>query len=433
MANQSDDQFEGEQSPHDSPQTEPAPLARRAVLAERLDLAGMWMMSAVLGALLISVISEQAPLLRMSGPLTIMACYVAVALSRSRFSTTKVADSVYFMGFLWTLWALIDLLVIGGKKLAAQDLYAAFGYALTATAAGMFCRLSILQFFRTVDDQEHEAVDSIDMHVRTLATELEKSSQTIAELRGVAAARLLEWHGEFTAAGHKHLTAVTKLAEDLESEGKGLSESLKTVRTSVDATSRTFGTLEKRVATLSVKVAAELDNAVLAFENSLRALTTRVAEINVPPDLLTGAVRAAVQDVTAAAAELTKLAVGVMDDLKRSVEDLSGAAKKLPKSSELDAAIVATISQFAGVSTSCSSFTLELSKLTAALSASESVIKSTQEISIQRAAELEGHIRVVQADLVAVQTTIQSVRGGATKAADTLREVVNFVDRQLAN
>jgi hypothetical protein len=140
---------------------QPPRPARMSVLAERLDLAVAWIATSVVGAIAISVVSSEHPMLRMSGPIIAMACFLAFALTRSRFSTAKVADSVYFMGFLWTLWALIDLLIVGKKELSSKDLYHAFGYSLTATAAGMFSRLAILQFFRTLACFIREGADSV--------------------------------------------------------------------------------------------------------------------------------------------------------------------------------------------------------------------------------------------------------------------------------
>src|SRR5215510_11066745 len=64
----------------------------------------------------------------------------------------QLADSLYFLGFLWTLWALIDSFVINQLSIA-EGVFRAFGYALVTTATGMFLRLLLLQFGYSAEDQ----------------------------------------------------------------------------------------------------------------------------------------------------------------------------------------------------------------------------------------------------------------------------------------
>jgi len=57
----------------------------------------------------------------------------------------QLADSLYFLGFLWTLWALIDAFVVHQLSIT-EAVFRTFGYALVTTATGMFLRLLLLQF-----------------------------------------------------------------------------------------------------------------------------------------------------------------------------------------------------------------------------------------------------------------------------------------------
>ena len=408
-------------------------IDRRSVWAERLDLAGAWMTATVAGAVLVSIISERTPFLRMTGPLVVMALYVSFALSRSRFSTSKVADSVYFMGFLWTLWALIDLLIIGGSKLGAQDLYVAFGYALTATAAGMFCRLSILQFFRTVEDQENEAVDSIDVHVKRLIGQIDESSRAVAGIRNDAAVKLQEWQEELSAEAQKHLAVVAKLAVDFEAKGQGLTDAVDAVRQSVSSTGRTFSGLEKRITGWTGKLFDALDEAAKALERSIRELTARISAIEIPNDLLAAPVAQAVADVTAAATDLRNLATDALSQLKSSIDEVGASAKNLPKSKELDAAMTCLVGQLAALSSACGSFTTEMGNATISLDGAGNAMKRTQDRVNAASDDLALQVQRVQSALDDAHASVQAVHGGAGKAADTLKEVVTFVNRQLAN
>jgi hypothetical protein len=148
----------------------------------------------------------------MSAPLVTMVAYLAFAKSRSHYSTPKVADSVYFMGFLWTLWALIDVLVWKPQLTAAQ-LYIAFGYALTATTAGMFLRLGLLQFHRTLDEQQAGAVDTLDERVGQLLAELDACQKQLATFRGTSLFELSGHQAAFLEELKAHIGAVQKAAD----------------------------------------------------------------------------------------------------------------------------------------------------------------------------------------------------------------------------
>src|SRR5262249_44366707 len=106
------------------------------------DIAVAWAVVAVLGAVSISVSHNAQGQGRHFWPLVWMFAYLAFALTRPSRNTTRVADSVYFLGFLWTLYALIDNLIWRpSEDLGVKQILRIFGYALVTTAAGMFLRL----------------------------------------------------------------------------------------------------------------------------------------------------------------------------------------------------------------------------------------------------------------------------------------------------
>src|SRR5438128_12684045 len=80
-------------------------------LGLRTQIAMAWSACAVLGAVAISVIGR-ADFVRLIVPLSLMGFYVWYGTRFEGRNTPRFADSVYFLGFLWTLWALIDALVI---------------------------------------------------------------------------------------------------------------------------------------------------------------------------------------------------------------------------------------------------------------------------------------------------------------------------------
>src|SRR5258705_7102910 len=134
------------------PRTRPA-AKRYLVLAEKIrrhNIAIAWLAVSVAGAVAISAINGQS-IARLVVPCVLMAAYLRYAVAQSLRDLEKVADSVYFLGFLWTLYALTQALIVTrGVTIKASDVFSLFGYALVTTALGMFLRMAVLQFRYTV-------------------------------------------------------------------------------------------------------------------------------------------------------------------------------------------------------------------------------------------------------------------------------------------
>jgi chromosome segregation ATPase len=93
---------------------------------------------------------------------------------------SQIADSVYFLGFLWTLWALIDSFVLKNTA-TSTSVFRTFGYALVTTSCGTFLRLGILQFRFTAIDQNVEADVSIEEKLQHFGIALTASATTIGQ------------------------------------------------------------------------------------------------------------------------------------------------------------------------------------------------------------------------------------------------------------
>jgi hypothetical protein len=237
------------QSPEASIETS---AKRSGVKAEQYDLALAWMAAAIAGALAIRFLPDAA-WWRSLAPLAAMGSYLAFALTRARYSTPRVADSVYFMGFLWTLWALISVL-LWHPQLKAQQLYVAFGYALVTTAAGMFARLSLLQFYRTLEDQEDQATDQIDDGIRRIAGELELTHASLVSLRSQGTGALTDWYERFVIASEAALLTMDDAGRRVVTEGERLQASTRSIADSVE------------------KNAASLDASITGFAKRLEGI-----------------------------------------------------------------------------------------------------------------------------------------------------------------
>src|SRR6266446_8718087 len=160
-------------------------------------LVAMWLLSALTGMLAITLTigigisshttgSEKADsrifvIVRLLVPVAILLLYAwrgyEYATSTGGLSTLRrarlgqLADSLYFLGFLWTLWALIDSFVIHQMSIA-EAVFRAFGYALVTTASGLFLRLLLIQFSYSEEEQVRLGEQSVEEEIASFTREV---------------------------------------------------------------------------------------------------------------------------------------------------------------------------------------------------------------------------------------------------------------------
>jgi len=276
-----------------TPETMDNPVAsvRRA---HSSNLAFAWIMAAVAGAVAISAFSGQSAL-RLIAPLGIMLTYLYFGINSPGRNTGKLADSIYFLGFLWTLYALINEFVFRHSSVAnAESVYRVFGYALVTTAFGMFVRLALLQFHHTASDQIEEAQDDLDIRVEALARELTGAELQLARWRQASIGAMAAFDEELRRAQSGvrsrieavHTDAALALANTVKEAVLPLVEELKNItpltrkmRTAVStlekATTASAGGLTDAANTFAEKLAEHVETVDKAvFGNLSRAGAT---------------------------------------------------------------------------------------------------------------------------------------------------------------
>ena len=214
----------------------------------RLKVAIAWSCATVagIGTLAYSSFSEwpSVPTMLVLGVL--LAAYAGYGYSIEQKDRVQFADSLYYMGFLWGLFALIAAFVIWpAPKLTADAVLTAFGYALTATFSGMLLRLAMLQFHDTSSDRVMRAHDAIDHRISAFAQELSDATMEIRAFRDRAANEL---GGSLYDLVHSLAAVREKLVDQHSKMAKATSD---------------------------------------GFEASLREILARVSAIQVPQEMLT--------------------------------------------------------------------------------------------------------------------------------------------------
>jgi hypothetical protein len=198
-----------------------SPVPRVLAFLESRQLGIAWVIAVVIGAVIISSNASMNPQ-RLVLPVIIMLVYGGTVYNRwsGLFATAsqaykltivaQLADSMYFMGFVWTLWALIDSFVIHQID-QADAIFRTFGYALVTTAVGMFCRLAILQFKYTATEQSQGAQASVEDLLLKFNATLNQTQSTLET-----------WHHELAlaaqaikGANRDLITATTEVHREL--------------------------------------------------------------------------------------------------------------------------------------------------------------------------------------------------------------------------
>ena len=184
-------------------------------------------------------------LLGVAFPVLILLIYSSLGLIEEKDETLieQYADSIYFVGFLFTLVALIvSLLVLSEENYSLEGVGSRFGIALITTIIGLFLRIFLTNFRSSfsakktiVEDQLAKSIKDysyqVECHARTLrsTTELYKTSMEFSitsmqktfgtltsGLESVSTQGVTQVSKSFNSANDQLNSAAAKLFEKLE-------------------------------------------------------------------------------------------------------------------------------------------------------------------------------------------------------------------------
>ena len=213
-----------------------------------IKLGVAWLCATLAGilALVYSTISQFSRTSTLLGLIVLLVAYAAYGSSLKKKNTVQFADSLYYMGFLWALFALIATFVLWpAPKLTVDAVLTTFGYALVTTFCGMLLRLLIIQFQATLPDRLVHAQETIDRRVAALIQQINEATMEITSFKDRAAGDL---------GGTLH----------------DLVRSLADVREKITEQQRTMTTMMST-----------------GFESSLKDILGRLAAIQIPQEILT--------------------------------------------------------------------------------------------------------------------------------------------------
>gem|GEM_PF-432789 len=304
-----------------------------STLQGHIKLGIAWSCATVTGvlALVYSTMSQFSRTSTMLGLIGLLVAYTAYGSSLRKKNTLHFADSLYYMGFLWALFALIATFVLWpAPKLTADAVLTTFGYALVATFCGMLFRLLVIQFQETIPDRIVHAQDAIDRRVAALTQQINEATMEITAFRDRAASDL---------AGRLH-----DLVQSLADGREKIAEQHRTMTTKMSA----------------------------GFESSLKDILGRLAAIQIPQEFLT-------TEVAKLVATLEKRGEDVEEGVQRLEKSLMQAAETVTRfgdtlyGSESAKRIGVAVNEF---SSTIKERTEQFGTMTAALEASRTELDS---------------------------------------------------------
>lgn len=373
----------------------------------RMKLGAAWSFATLAGvaALAYSSLAQLPPPLTMLALAVLIAAYAAYGYFAGNKDTVQFADSLYYMGFLWSLFALLAAFVMWpAPKLTADAVVTAFGYALVSTFFGMLLRLVTLQFHDTVADRVVRAQDTIDRRVAALAQEITDATTEITAFR-------------------------ERAANDLGGTLYELVHSLAGVR--------------EKIADQHLRMAKATSD---GFESTLREILGRLSAIQVPQDMLTsevakvvaalgkqgehfdqaaqrleGSLRQAADRVTAFAESLAASAAATQ--VGTAIQDLSSKIRqRTDQFVEMTAVLEKSRTDLNDQLGSLQSLRSAVSMVSGRLSAFETELKDMS--SATMSADLKN-------GLISVQNAIRSSLDASKAIESTMRDVLFFMKERV--
>ena len=158
-----------------------------------MKLGTAWLCTTLAGVagLAYSSISQTSPPITMLVLAVLLVAYGGYGFSLPKKNTIQFADSFYYMGFLWAIFALISAFVLWpAPRLTTEAVLTTFGYALATTFCGMLFRLVIIQFQDTHPDRLVHAQEVIDHRMAALVQQINEATMEITSFRERAASDL---------------------------------------------------------------------------------------------------------------------------------------------------------------------------------------------------------------------------------------------------
>lgn len=358
-------------------------------------------------------------------PLVFMCGYIALGIYRrdKEVSDEKFADSVYYLGFIFTItsiiFSLFDLPHIGTR---IQDIAVRFGAAMVSTVLGLFIRVYLVSFRTDVADAIRDAEDALlgatQKFTERLTMSLERLQDFESRVDLATQSSIERVNLQVEALSKNHADKLTEFFADLTTRNQGA-----------------FTSALEEVKNASVRLAVSVDRYSVGMKGNLasieskvggfaEAVTTRLQNTTFPDDYFARHLQAPMAKLEAAATDVAKHVNGACQRISKATVALDQSLEAVKaKSGDAEVAMDSVL-KLAGqqhlILQTAEGQLGALDKLTTALSAFDQLLtNTTAEIAANNSTSsaLTAQVEKLATEAVAGR---QALQGSLAEVAATL-------------
>lgn len=374
-------------------------------------------------------------------PLLVMATYIALGLNRYDRDVTdeKFADSCYYLGFIFTItsivFSLLDLPSIGER---IQDIAVRFGAAMVSTVFGLAVRVYLVSFRPDSSDALKIAEDAVLEAAQKFREQLVMAYEKIGDFQGqvvlatqtsiesvkLQVEKLAEDHSArlervFVELNERNQLAVTQALSEVGAASSRMSESVDEYANSMKVSLDSLG--EK----------------VDAFAE---AATRRLKTTTFPDDYFASQLAAPLEQLKAAALQVSEQVQGAATGAGEAAVVLSGAIRKLKTKADqaegaLDTVVRLSTAQHAIFDSSAAQLE-QLKKVGEILAEVERALQESKVAIADNATsnrEVHGRVTAVVAAIESSQQAMIHALGQVSARLEADREAATSLERQVAS
>lgn len=293
-----------------------------------------WVVAAIGGAIGISAFSTSPSAARFLVPCFIMTVYFLWGWQQDSQNKEKLADSLYFLGFIWTLYALIDALLRGaGQAKDANALFTTFGYALVTTGLGMFLRMAVIQLGYSAPEQLQDTRDAVAEGLEQFSMRLQEAQNALVISRNQFTTTADNWVRSSQEVSKALREASLQTSETARLSVERVVTGLQDVSSSVDAcgessklASRAVSSLARRVVASGEKLEESLERTTTEAAAGLTDAAMRLSQVEVPKNVVATELNRLVEEMVAPSRALLASLDGIAASSVAAQEKVSASA-----------------------------------------------------------------------------------------------------------
>lgn len=350
-------------------------------------------------------------------PLLVMLLYFISGrdLDKAGGATDSFADSIYYMGFLFTLIALVfALLGVGDSNGGIEGLKYRFGVALSTTIVGMVARIYLSNFRPSLSD----SLTSVEMQMTKAAGALRERFETMSETLVLSTDAFHEslevTSGDLKKASASVGSTSTAFAKRIETSGEKVGAATEGVGDKIE---NLFRDIDQRVADAEGRI----------FE-SIGRYTERLEELVLDPDMLSRKMEPVLDRVESKIGAFADGVENHQEQLGKIAEqnrEVLRSVREALKSVESDASSTAT--HFGELGKASGTIKDELNGLTRSLERMKEAMESQAKLADESARSLSAVVGQAEKDV----DVIRHLRSELERDLDQSREALSSVHSEL--